>query len=332
MTDAAILAELWRGDYLEGIHRGHAVIVDASGAVVEAWGDPGTVIFPRSAIKMIQALPLVESGVAARTGLGAEHLALACASHVGGDIHTRRVAAWLSNVGLTEDDLRCGPQTPADTPARHRLRAEGRKPGQIQNNCSGKHAGFLTLGQALGGGTEYIDTDHPVQRAVRAAIEEMTGAPCPGYGIDGCSAPNFRTSLQGFAHALARMAAPQALGRARGDAARALVDAMAAHPELIDGAGKCSTEITAAAAGKAVIKTGAEGVFGAILPERGLGIALKVEDGATRASEAAIAALLVRLQVLDAAHPAIAKRIDAPQANRRGIVAARVIARPELMG
>ncbi|NNU79142.1 asparaginase [Halovulum dunhuangense] len=326
MTEPVVLAELWRGDFLEGVHRGHAVIVDETGGIVAAWGDPKALIYPRSSSKMLQALPLVESGAADRAGLGSEELALACASHKGAHVHTERVARWLGSLGLSEADLRCGPQVPDDAEARHALRDAGRVPCQIHNNCSGKHAGFLTLARELGGGTEYIDADHPVQRAARAATEEMAGEESPGFGIDGCSAPNFVLSLHGFGRAMARMAATDTLAPRRADAARRLVAAMAAHPVLIGGTGSASTEITAAAEGRAVIKTGAEGVFGAILPEARLGIALKVEDGATRASDAAIAALLVRLGILPREHPAIASRIEAIQHNRRGVAAARIVA------
>ena len=319
MAEAAQLVEIHRGPFVESLHRGHAVICDATGAIVEAWGDPDKVILPRSSIKMLQALPLVESGAADRAGLGDEQLALACASHQGAAIHTGRVAAWLEGLGLSEDDLRCGPQVPDDREAKHGLiRAHGR-PGQLHNNCSGKHAGFLTLGRDLGAGPEYIDPGHPVQRAVRAAFEEMTGAPSPGYGIDGCSAPNFACTMTGLAAAMARMAAAREDGDGRARAAVRLVRAMAAHPELVAGERRACTELMRAMEGRAVVKTGADGVFTGILPGRGIGVAVKIEDGATRASECVIAALMVRLGVLDADHPATRARMDVPVKSRRGL-------------
>ncbi len=326
MTDPVVMARLIRGDLEEGCHRGHAVICDAGGSIVEAWGDPGHLIYPRSSCKMLQALPLVESGAAEAAGLGSEHLALACASHQGADIHHSRVRKWLHGLGLDEPDLRCGSQPPGDPKDRAALREAGEAPDQCHNNCSGKHAGFLTLNSRLDGGSEYIDVDHPVQIAVRQAFEEMTGETSPGFGIDGCSAPNFACSLKGLALAMARMAAPQDLGRARAEASRALVRAMGTHPLLIAGEGRACTELVTAMRGKVVIKTGAEAVFAAILPEQGLGLALKIEDGATRASEAAMAALLVRLGCLERNHPMIEKRANAPLFNRRNIPAARLIA------
>jgi len=160
---------------------------------------------------MLQALPLLESGAAASVGLGSEHLALACASHNGASIHTDRVTAWLAHLGLGEDDLRCGPQRPNDRDARKQMGDAA--PCQIHNNCSGKHAGFLTLSQHLSGEAEYISPDHPVQLAVRTAFEEMVGETSPGFGIDGCSAPNFACTLHGLAFAMAQMARPAGLDR-----------------------------------------------------------------------------------------------------------------------
>ncbi len=301
MTDAVPMVEVWRGDVAESRHRGHAVICDAKGAIRAAWGDPGAVILPRSSCKMLQALPLVESGAA--DGLTPERLALACASHQGAERHVTRVAGWLADLGLGEPDLRCGPQVPGDGPERHRLRAAGEAPSQLHNNCSGKHAGFLTLNRHLGAGAEYVEIDHPVQRAVRASFEEMCGTESLGWGIDGCSAPNFATTVHGLALAMARMADPRGLGAVREAAVRRLVAAMA---------------------GGVAVKTGAEAVFTAILPAQGLGIALKIEDGATRGSECAITALLVRLGAIAAEHPAAVRRLRAPLLRRRGAAAGSV--------
>ena len=210
-----------------------------------------------------------------------------------------RVARWLAELGLGEPDLRCGPQVPDDAPERHRLRAAGEAPCQLHNNCSGKHAGFLMLGQRLGGGPEYVELGHPVQRAVREAFEEMCGAPSPGFGIDGCSAPNFATTVHGLALRWRAWPIRGASGRAREAAARRLVEAMIAHPLLVAGEDRACSELMPATGGQVALKTGAEAVYVAILPGPGLGVALKIEDGATRASECAITALLARLGALD---------------------------------
>lgn len=320
MTKPVPLAEIWRGDLLESLHLGHAVVCDAGGQVLHAIGDAEAVIYPRSSCKMVQALPLLSSGAADRYGLGPEQLALACASHNGAAIHTTRVAAWLEQLGLSEPDFRCGPQEPADIPARDGLIRAGESPCQLHNNCSGKHAGFLTLGQYMGTGPDYVEVDHPVQQAARAAMEDTTGAETLGYGIDGCSAPNFATTLTGLARAMAWFATASDRSDRQSAGAARLVEAMMAHPELVAGEGRACTAIMRAAAGKAAVKTGAEGVFVAILPEKRIGIALKVADGTTRASECAIAALLSALEVLPADHPAIRSYANAPMRNRRGIV------------
>ena len=294
---------------------GHAVICDAKGHVIEAWGNPDLVMLPRSSCKMVQALPLVESGVA----LDERQLALSCASHSGAAVHTEAVSRWLADLGLGEADLRCGPQEPEDIPARNGLIRAEEAPCQIHNNCSGKHAGFLTLNQKMGGDAEYVNPDHPLQLTIRDAFEDVTGETSPGYGIDGCSAPNFATSLSGLARAMAFFANAHRQSGVRAEAAARLTAAMMAHPLLVAGENRACTRLMRAMDGRAAIKTGAEAVFVAILPEQGLGVALKIADGTTRAAECAIASILVRLGVLEADHPATLERRNAPILNRRGI-------------
>ena len=329
--DDAVLVEVVRGGRVESVHRGHAVICDAQGAVTWSLGDPGAIIYPRSSCKMIQALPLIESGAADAAGLTPRELALACASHQGAAIHSDPISAWLAREGLGDDDYRCGAETPRDAPTREALiRAHG-APRQIHNNCSGKHAGFLTLNRHIGGGPDYERPEHPVQVAIREAFEAVTGEPSPGFGIDGCSAPNYATSMTGLARAMARFAAARPDGGAREAAMVRLREAMAAHPELVAGEGRACTELMRAMDGVA-IKTGAEGVFVAILPREGLGVAVKITDGTTRASECAIAALLVRLGVLDAGHPAAVKRMTPVLRNWRGLEVGAIRPAPALMG
>ncbi len=317
---AAEMVGLWRGGMLESRHAGHAVICDEKGNIVEAWGEPEAVIFPRSSCKMLQALPLIESGAADAAGLTDAHLALACASHKGAAIHTDRVTRWLSDLGLSESDLRCGPQLPDDPEARKALVCSAARPCQIHNNCSGKHTGFLTLTRHLRAGPEYIDPAHPVQIAVKSAFEEVTGLISPGFGIDGCSAPNFATTVHGLARAMAFFAAANPEGPTRQRAAARLTGAMTAYPELVSGETGASTAFMRAMGGKVAVKSGAEGIFVAILPERKLGVALKIVDGGSRGSEAAITALLLRLGVLTAGHPVVARYLSGPQLNRRGMV------------
>ncbi|WP_395006497.1 asparaginase [Cypionkella sp.] len=315
---AAELVQLWRGGMLESTHRGHVVICDEAGQIVQSWGDPERVIFPRSSCKMIQALPLLESGAADAAGLSDAHIALSCASHQGAHLHVDMAGRWLADLGLGESDLRCGSHEPYDRTERDRLIRANDAPCQLHNNCSGKHSGFLTANKHLKGGSEYTEIDHPLQRAIRAATEEVTGETVAGYGIDGCSAPNFAMSVAGLARAMSAFAAAREAGNSRQRAMARLRDAMAAHPDLVAGEGRACTELMRAMGGKVSIKTGAEAVFVAMLPEQKLGIALKIEDGNGRASEAVLVSLLAKLGVLDANHPMAQKRLPAPQVNCRG--------------
>lgn len=337
MTEAPdpVLVEATRGDFVERSHRGAFAVVDVSGGVVEAAGDVARLFLPRSSVKLMQALPLVESGAADAFGLDARRLALACASHQGSAAHATAVADWLAAVGFGEADLMCGAQPSSDAATRAAMRAAGEAPCQLHNNCSGKHAGFLTLARHLGApAAGYVAIDHPTQRAAAEAFAAATGTDAPlRWAVDGCSAPNFACSLVGVAHAMARVARPEAGFRGvRAAAAARLRDAMAAHPFEVAGEGRACTALIAACGGRAVVKTGAEGAFTAILPERGVGIALKIADGDTRAAECAMAALLIRHGALGADHPT-ALALTAPTLrNRRGVAVGTVRATSALTG
>ncbi|WP_372885706.1 asparaginase [Shimia sp.] len=320
MASPVPMVEIWRGPFLESVHNGHAVICDATGQIVEAWGDPEAIVLPRSSAKMLQALPLIESGAADAAGLSDAQLALACASHNGAEIHSVRVKQWLADLGLSDDDFCCGPQEPDDIPARNALIRANQAPCRHHNNCSGKHSGFLTLNRHLGGDARYVAIDHPVQKAVKAAFEEVTQEDSAGYGIDGCSAPNFACSVLGMARAMAFFAAADPEGDRRQSAAARLHRAMAAWPELVAGEGRACTNLMRAMDHKVAVKTGAEGYFVAIIPALKMGVALKIADGTARGAECAIAAILIRLGVLDAAHPEARKYVNAPILNRAGEV------------
>jgi len=314
MTAPAPFAEIWRGPFLESVHSGHAVICDSTGQIIDAWGDPERVVLARSSSKMIQALPLVRSGAADAFSLSTKQLALSCASHQGAKIHVDNVGAWISQLGLDDTAFRCGPEESRERDVKEAQIRAHESPCRIHNNCSGKHAGFLTLSRHLGGDANYVAPDHPVQRACLEAFEDVTQETSPGFGIDGCSAPNYAATLHGIARAMAHFAAAP-----EGSAEVRLHEAMRLHPELVAGEGRACTELMRACDGKVALKTGAEGFFIAIIPERGIGIALKAACGTTRAAEAAITALLVRVGVLDPNHPATLKRINAPIKNWDGL-------------
>ncbi|MFD3188797.1 asparaginase [Sedimentitalea sp. HM32M-2] len=325
------MTEIWRGDLLESLHLGQAVICDDTGQIVRAWGDPDTLIYPRSSCKMVQALPLITSGAADKYALSDAQLALACASHTGAMVHTDPVRAWLQQLDIAETALRCGPQEPDDPEARNALIRAHATPCQVHNNCSGKHAGFLTLAAHMGAGPEYVQIDHPVQQACLNAFEETTRLPSPTYGIDGCSAPNFATTLHGLARAMAFFASAADRSDRVSAAAARLTTAMMRHPVLVAGEGRACSELMRAMQERAAIKTGAEGVYVAILPERRLGVALKIADGATRAAECAIAAILTGLGVLQGDHPATLRFMNAPILNRRGAKVGMIRPAPALL-
>ncbi len=304
-----ILVEALRGGAVESAHRGAVAIVDADGAVVASIGDIDRPIFPRSAVKVLQALPLVASGAADALGLVDDELALACASHGGEEAHARTAAAVLAKAGLDAGALECGTHWPSEDGAARRLAASGAAPGPLHNNCSGKHAGFLCLACALHGGTDlrgfvrgYVGAAHPVMREVAAAIEAATGhelATTP-QGIDGCSIPTYAIPLRRLALGFARVGTGIGLAPDHARAAARLRAAVAAAPFMVAGTGRFDTRVMERLGERAFTKVGAEGVFCAALPERGLGVAIKVDDGNTaRAAEVAMAAVIEAFVALD---------------------------------
>jgi L-asparaginase II len=287
-----------RGALVESRHRGAVAVVDAAGARVLAFGDVDSPVYPRSAVKALQALVLVESGAADRFGFGDEELALACGSHAGEPEHTAGVARILANAGLDEAALQCGTHAPMHKASADALVRAGRKPTPLHHNCSGKHAGFLCAACEMGADvTTYTQATHPVQREVRAAIESMSGASIADthVGIDGCSVPTFALPLAALARAFARFATGHGLASQRAAAVERLRRACAAKPWHVAGTGQFGTQIMQHFGRRVFVKTGAEGAYCAALPERGLGIAVKCDDGAGRAAEAITAAVIARV-------------------------------------
>jgi L-asparaginase II len=304
MSRGPVVIEVTRGPVVESRHEGIAAVVKADGTVVESWGDIETAILPRSANKPIQAMAFVESGAVERFGLGDEHIALSCASHSGETRHVETVRAWLAKLGLSEADLECGTHAPRLQSSIEALARANTLPTAAFNNCSGKHSGFLSTAVHYGEPTSgYIKYDHPVQRRLRETMSELCGLDANAFphGTDGCGIPTLATPLRSLAQAMAAMADPSGLSSKRADAANRIRKAMNAEPFMVAGSGRFCTRINEAAPGVIQVKTGAEGVFCGMLPTLGLGVALKVWDGAGRAAEVAIAALLDHLGVLPAA-------------------------------
>jgi L-asparaginase II len=290
-----VAVELWRGPAVESRHRVAVAVAESGGRVTARVGDTEVPVFPRSAIKPIQAVPLVETGAADAFDLGAAELALACASHSGELVHTERVAAWLARLGLSERDLECGAHAPGHRESARQLRRAGGVPTPVHNNCSGKHTGMLTTAVHLGAPTAgYLDPAHPVQRRVRAVFEELMGAALGEPGVDGCGVPSWPLPLDRLAIAMANMV--------ERPAAQRLFAAMRAHPDLVAGTGRLDTALMRARP-DLVAKGGAEGVHIAVLPDRGLAVAVKAEDGAGRAADVALLAVLDRLVGSVVDHP-----------------------------
>jgi L-asparaginase II len=292
-----VLVEVTRGPLVESRHRGMVIAVDGDGRTVFSLGETDAAVFPRSACKAMQALPLVETGAADAYRLDQRMLALACSSHNGEPEHAALAAEMLARAGRDVSTLECGAHWSFSQPVLiDQVRAMER-PTALHNNCSGKHAGFVCTACHAGVDPEgYIGYDHVIQREIRETMESLTGASLghDNCGIDGCAIPTYAVPLKGLAHGFARMATGTGPGPARAKAARRLMDACMAEPFFVAGSRRACTRLMQIAPGRIFAKTGAEGVFCAAIPEQGIAIALKCEDGTTRAAEAMVAATLAR--------------------------------------
>ena len=306
MQDNPVLVEVHRGHRVESCHRGSVLAVDAAGRTVFSAGTVSRSVYPRSALKIFQGIPLLESGAAERFGLSTVEIALACASHNAEEFHTRAVLGWLHRLGLDGDALECAPQPPRMQRAAHELIARGEQPARVHHNCSGKHAGMLTVAKFLNATTRgYSDYHHPVQRAWMQTLSELIDLDVFSlpWERDGCGLPAICMPLEHLARAFACYADPGGVaatfGQKRGAAVAQIVDALRTHPEMMAGTGRCCTDVIRATAGRVLIKTGAEGVYGGVIPHLGVGFALKIDDGADRAATVVVGALLKKLGALE---------------------------------
>jgi L-asparaginase II len=339
---AESLVEVRRGVITESRHRGHVVALEPDGKIVAFLGAPETVTFLRSSAKPLQALPLLVSGAADRFGFTDREVALACASHNGEPIHTELATSMLKKIGLGPEALKCGVHEPYSVEVAHQLRERGEAPNVLHNNCSGKHIGMLALALHLGAPTEtYNKPDHPVQLAIGKTVAQFSGVAVEDMAVatDGCAVPVFGVTVKGMALAYARLVSPPAsFDKATRDACARIVRVMSAYPELIGGTSdRLDTEIMRAAPGSLISKVGAEGVYTAgINPceewPRGLGLALKIEDGDDRrARPTVVIEALRQLGVLrDESLEAVARYAFFPVLNRPGDVVGEVRAEFEL--
>ena len=297
MADPA-LVEVLRGDLVESVHRGAVAVFDAHGKAVLQLGDIDRPVFPRSAVKVMQALPLIETGAADRYGLNGEELALACASHLGEPGHVATAISILQKAGCGEQALECGVHWPTSQEATIGLARSGAKPSQLHNNCSGKHSGFLTVCRHCNiDHRGYATAGHPFQEMVRGVMEQVTQATHgdANRGTDGCSIPTYAIPLKNLALGFAKLATGQGLDNGRAEAASRLIQACTANPFFVAGTRQADTMLMELGAGRVFTKGGAEGVHCAAIPELGVGIALKCDDGAGRAAEIAMTAVLAKL-------------------------------------
>ncbi len=330
-----VLVEALRGGTLESAHRGALAVVDADGAVHTQLGSIDRPIFPRSAVKVLQALPLIESGAAEHWQLTNEELALACASHGGEPRHASTAAAMLNKAGVDVAALECGAHWPYNDAAVKALAASGQQPSALHNNCSGKHAGFVCLGCKMAGDSDrraflsdYIQAQHPVMREVTAALQATTGydlAKAP-VGTDGCSIPTYAVPLRQLAHAFARVGSGVGLSSGHQRAAQRLRAAVAAAPYMVAGTGRFDSRVMTLLGARVFCKVGAEGVYCAALPDQGLGVAVKMDDGNTaRACEVVMAALIVQLvRLSDDERATMAALADQAITNWNGIEVGRL--------
>ena len=341
MNDNPILVEAWRGASVESAHRGAVAVLDADGGIVLALGDTQRPIFPRSAVKVLQALPLVASGAADALQLGDEELALACASHNGEPAHVATAAGMLAKAGVNLSVLECGAHWPYREALQREMAARGETPNALHNNCSGKHAGFVCLACHRAGATPlfdfakgYVRGSHPVMCEVTQALQTATGwdlAKAP-QGTDGCSIPTFGIPLQHLARAFARVGSGIGLGADEARAARRLRQAVAKAPFMVAGTDRFDTLVMQRLGERVFCKVGAEGVYCAALPGHGLGVALKIDDGNTaRAAEVVMAALIEAFVALDDSEAQWMRCLsDVCLKNWNGIEVGRLCASPWL--
>ncbi len=323
-----VLVEVTRGGRVESRHRGAAIVVDEGGNRVLALGDTDLPVFPRSAVKAMQALTLVESGAAEAFGFGERELALACSSHAGEPAHVALAADMLSKAGKDERALECGCQWPSRPDVLIALAKTGATATQLHNNCSGKHSGFICTASHLGiDPAGYSRYGHEIQDMVRGVMADLTG---DHFGVDncatdGCSIPTYAVSLASLARGFAKLATGSGLQPGRAAAAHRLVEACMAEPYFVAGEKRACTRLMRTAPGRIFAKTGAEGVFSAVLPEQGLAIVLKCDDGASRAAEAMVAGLLARFIEDDGdVRDALMRQANRPLKNWNGIDVGRI--------
>jgi len=314
--------QVTRGRYVESNHEIHAAVVDNEGRLLYAVGNPDRLTFPRSSMKPFQAVPLIESGAADAFGYGDAEISLSCASHSGEPIHRHAVLDVLSRAHLSEEDLQCGTHIPRDGESYRELIREGRELTPVFSNCSGKHSGMLLTAAHLNEDTQtYREIEHPHQQRILSVIADVCDYPAEeiGIGVDGCGVPVHRLPLRHAALGFARLAKPEGtVSELRADALNRVRRGMTRRPEMVAGKNRFDTDLMRVFQGNLVAKVGAEGVQCIGVADRGIGIAVKVEDGSERATFVAAMEVLKQLGIgTDQQFAELADYVHAPVLNAR---------------
>lgn len=324
-----VVANVYRGEQVESSHLGHIAVVDQHGTLLYSYGDPQRLTFARSSMKPLQAIPIVETGTADRYQLEPADLSLCCASHSGEPRHRQRALGMLERAGQLEVTLQCGTHVPRHEDSYKELILAGKQLTPVYSNCSGKHAGMIATATHMGEDVAtYLLPDHPVQQRIMDVVEDITGYPKEKIqlGTDGCGVPVHRLPLANYAWAFAKLAKPEAISNpVRRDAAKKVVEAMIAHPEMVGGENRYCTDLMTAYKGRIVGKAGAESVYCLGDREQGIGIAVKIEDGGARAINPVVNEVLRQLGIdLDGAWKELHAYTNPPITNMSGTVVGRI--------
>lgn len=324
-----VVANVYRGEQIESSHLGHIAVVDQHGNLLYSYGDPDRLTFARSSMKPLQAIPIVETGTADRYQLEPADLSLCCASHSGEPRHRTRAMSMLERAGQPEATLQCGTHVPRHEESYKELIRAGKSLTPVYSNCSGKHAGMIATATHMGEDVaSYHLLEHPVQQRILDVVADITGYPREKItlGIDGCGVPVHRLPLVNYAWAFAKLAKPEVIHNpVRQHAARRIVEAMVAHPEMVGGESRYCTDLMNAFGGRIFGKAGAESVYCLGDRERGIGIAVKIEDGGARAIYPVVNEVLRQLGIgMDGALKTLHAYTNPPITNMSGSVVGRV--------
>lgn len=324
-----VLVEVHRKNVVESCHRGSAIVVKCTGETVFSIGDIERNIYPRSALKLFQAIPLIESGAARNYDLSDEEITLACASHNGENMHTSAVEKWLARLDLSVNDLENGSAFPMFDPAKCRMISDQSGPTRLHQNCSGKHTGMLTHSKYINADTKgYSEYGHASQIAWMNTLSELVDIDVRGleWERDGCGLPAICMPMERLAYGCALFARPERVEGRRGQAMSKIVEAIASAPDMIAGTDRCDTAVNVATSGKIIVKTGAEAVYAGIVPEQGVGFALKIDDGTSRGSEVALGALLKHIGAVEGPiYQSLSRYFQPEIMNSQGILTGRIL-------